>query len=111
MVRALDCERGQHLEAANADDLFQQAREYIHRDYPEMEFGSVHSPFTPSEVVEHFRIYYGVTNQASTPLDAARQHALRRDLEHLWAEHNSPPDGTTRYESEYLEAVAVRRLV
>ncbi len=36
MVRALDCECGQHLEAANEDALFQQAREHVDRDHPEM---------------------------------------------------------------------------
>jgi hypothetical protein len=36
-VRALDCECGQHLEAANDNDLFQQAREHVHSDHPEME--------------------------------------------------------------------------
>lgn len=35
-MRALDCECGQHLEAANDDDLFQQAREHVDRDHPEM---------------------------------------------------------------------------
>jgi hypothetical protein len=39
MLRALDCECGQHLEAANDDDLFQQAREQVDRDLPEMELG------------------------------------------------------------------------
>ena len=39
MVRVQDCECGQHLEAANDDDLFQQAREQVHRDHPEMELG------------------------------------------------------------------------
>jgi 2-polyprenyl-3-methyl-5-hydroxy-6-metoxy-1,4-benzoquinol methylase len=65
-------------------------------------------PFPPSEVVEHFRTYYGPTNRAFTALDAAGQEALRRDLEQLWTEHNRATDGTTRFESEYLEAVAVR---
>jgi SAM-dependent methyltransferase len=65
-------------------------------------------PFPPSEVVEHFRTYYGPTNRAFTALDAAGQEALRRDLEQLWTEHNRATDGTTRYDSEYLEAVAVR---
>ena len=37
MVRALDCECGQHPEAADDDDLFQQAREHVDRDHPEME--------------------------------------------------------------------------
>lgn len=65
-------------------------------------------PFPPSEVVEHFRTYYGPTNRAFSALDEAGQDALRRDLEQLWAEYNSETDGTTRYDSEYLEVVAVR---
>ena len=69
-----------------------------------------HYPFPPSEVVEHFRTYYGPTNRAFAALDAAGQaEGLRGDLEQLWTEHNSATDGTTRYESEYLEVVAVRR--
>ena len=67
-----------------------------------------HYPFPPSEVVEHFRTYYGPTNRAFNALDEAGQEALRRDLEQLWTEHNIDPDGTTRYDSEYLEVVAVR---
>ena len=65
-------------------------------------------PFPPSEVVEHFRTYYGPTNRAFTALDDAGREAFRRDLENLWTEHNSADDGTTRMESEYLEVVAVR---
>jgi SAM-dependent methyltransferase len=66
-------------------------------------------PFPPSEVVEHFRTYYGPTNRAFAALDSEGQAALRRDLEHLWTEYNRATNGTTRYESEYLEVVAVRR--
>ena len=47
-------------------------------------------------------------NRAFDALNAAGQDALSRDLEQLWMEHNSDTDGTTRYDSEYLEAVAVR---
>ncbi len=65
-------------------------------------------PFPPSEVVEHFRTYYGPTNRAFNTLDDAGGDALRRDLEQLWTEHNIGTDGTTSMESEYLEVVAVR---
>ncbi|QIN77636.1 methyltransferase domain-containing protein [Rubrobacter marinus] len=65
-------------------------------------------PFPPSEVVEHFRTYYGPMNRAFTALDDAGQTALRRDLEGLWTEHNLATDGTTRMDSEYLEVVATR---
>ena len=34
--------------------------------------------------------------------------ARRRDLEQLWTEHNRATDGTTRYDSEYLEVEAIR---
>ena len=72
------------------------------RQYP------FHYPFPPSEVVEHFRTYYGPMNRAFAALDEAGRDALRGDLERLWTEHNTATDGTTRYDSEYLEVVAVR---
>jgi SAM-dependent methyltransferase len=65
-------------------------------------------PFTPVEVVEHFRLYYGPTNKAFGALDEAGQAALRRDLEQLWEKHNRATDGTTDVESEYLKVFAVR---
>jgi SAM-dependent methyltransferase len=66
-------------------------------------------PFSPSDVVEFFRTYYGPTHKAFAALDAERQSALRRDLEQLWTEHNRATDGTTYVESEYLEVVAIRQ--
>ncbi len=49
-------------------------------------------------------------NRAFAALDATGQaEGLRGDLEQLWTEHNNATDGTTRYESEYLEVVALRR--
>jgi hypothetical protein len=67
-------------------------------------------PFSPEEVVEHFRKYYGPTQKAFDALaaDEDKQTALRRDLENLWRENNLADDGTTRIESEYLEVVATR---
>jgi SAM-dependent methyltransferase len=66
-------------------------------------------PFSPAEVVEYFRQFFGPTKIAFTALDEQRQAALRQDLEQLWTEHNSAGDGTTEVESEYLEVVAVRQ--
>ena len=66
-------------------------------------------PFSPAEVVEFFRLYYGPTNKAFAALDAEKQSALRRDLEQLWAEHNTATDGTTLVLAEYLEVVAIRQ--
>ncbi|HEY3045972.1 MAG TPA: class I SAM-dependent methyltransferase [Polaromonas sp.] len=67
-----------------------------------------HYPFSPSEVVEFYRTYYGPTNRAFAALDAAGQAALRSDLEQLWTQQNRATDGSTRYEAEYLEVVAIR---
>jgi predicted small metal-binding protein len=36
-MRALDCDCGQHLEAANDEELFELAREHVDRDHPEMQ--------------------------------------------------------------------------
>jgi predicted small metal-binding protein len=36
-MRALDCDCGQHLEAANDEELFERAREHVDRDHPEMQ--------------------------------------------------------------------------
>lgn len=65
-------------------------------------------PFSPEEVVEHFRVYYGPTNKAFGALDEAKQAALRKDLEDLWTKNNTATDGTTSVEAEYLEVVATR---
>jgi SAM-dependent methyltransferase len=65
--------------------------------------------FGPTEVVEHFREYYGPTQKAFAALDESNQAKLRADLERLWSEHNKATDGTTSADSEYLEVVATRR--
>jgi SAM-dependent methyltransferase len=66
-------------------------------------------PFSPADVVEFFRTYYGPSYKAFAALDAEKQSALRADLEQLWTEHNTASDGTTALESEYLEVVAIRQ--
>jgi hypothetical protein len=65
-------------------------------------------PFSPPEVVEHFRKYFGPTNTVFAALDEKQQAALRGDLEQIWTENNQATDGTTAVESEYLEVIAVR---
>jgi len=65
-------------------------------------------PFTPAEVVEYFRRYYGPTYKAFGALDETGQAALRQELEQHWSAHNQSQNGVTRVESEYLEVVAVR---
>ena len=65
-------------------------------------------PFSPAEVVEHFREYYGPTQKAFGALDESKQAALRKDLEQLWETHNRATDGSTVVDSEYLEVIATR---
>lgn len=65
-------------------------------------------PFSPSEVVEYFRRYYGPTYKAFGALDEKGQAVLRQELEQHWAAHNHSGNGVTRVESEYLEVVATR---
>jgi len=36
-MRALDCQCGRHLEAADDDELYGQVREHVDRDHPDME--------------------------------------------------------------------------
>jgi SAM-dependent methyltransferase len=65
-------------------------------------------PFSPAEVVEHFRWYYGPTQKAFGALDESKQAALRKDLEELWQKHNRATDGSTEVDAEYLEVIATR---
>ncbi len=36
-MRALDCDCGQHLEAANDEELLDKARDHVNRDHPNMQ--------------------------------------------------------------------------
>src|SRR6185503_5173422 len=65
-------------------------------------------PFSPAEVVEHFRLYYGPAQKAMGALGEEKGAALRKDLEELYTTHNQATDGTTRVEAEYMEVIAVR---
>jgi len=65
-------------------------------------------PFTPKEVVEFFRRFFGPTQMAFSRLDEAGQRALAAQLESLWMEHNLAKDGTTSVKGEYLEVRAIR---
>jgi Protein of unknown function (DUF1059) len=39
-MRALDCDCGRHLEAANDQTLFDKAKEHVSRDHPEMQLSA-----------------------------------------------------------------------
>ena len=66
-------------------------------------------PFSPAEVVEHYRQYFGPMQNAFLALekDRGKQTTFRRDLENHWKKYNMATDGTTRIESEFLEVIAV----
>ena len=87
-------------------------RERLHDGIAELKLSKrmypFHYPFPPSEVVEFFRTYYGPTNCAFAALDSNGQSALRQDLEQLWTGQNLATDGSTHYQAEYLEVIAVR---
>jgi SAM-dependent methyltransferase len=65
-----------------------------------------HYDFSPADVVEYFRMYFGPTQKAFESLDENGQAAMRADLEELWSSKNQATDGTTDVESEYLEVLA-----
>ena len=65
-------------------------------------------PFSPGEVVEFFRKYYGPTNRAFASLDETERSKLSGELEALWSAHNRGGDQFTVVSSEYLEVIAVR---
>jgi ubiquinone/menaquinone biosynthesis C-methylase UbiE len=64
-------------------------------------------PFTPREMVDFFRRYFGPTQSAFARLDAAGQATLAAQLESLWTEHNQATDGTA-VDAEYLQVRAIR---
>jgi len=65
-------------------------------------------PFSPKEVVDFFRQYFGPTQAAFSRLDKEGQSELAFRLESLWAEHNTATAGGTRIEAEYLDVRAIR---
>ena len=65
-----------------------------------------HYDFSPADVVEYFRTYFGPTQKAFESLDEKGQAAMRSDLEALWSGKNQATDGTTDVQSEYLEVLA-----
>jgi SAM-dependent methyltransferase len=64
-------------------------------------------PFSPREVVEFFRQYFGPTQATFSKLNKQGQSQLAARLESLWTEHNTAGDGRTRVEAEYLDVRAI----
>lgn len=65
-------------------------------------------PFPVAGTVEFYRTCFGPVQHAFAVLPPEKQRALRRDLEHLFTQHNQATDGATCVEAEYLEIVAGR---
>ena len=65
-------------------------------------------PFSPSEVVQLFREYFGPTKIAFSRLDATSQIAYAEDLERLWSERNEKENGKTLMQNEYLKVIGMR---
>lgn len=65
-------------------------------------------PFSPADVVEHFRLYYGPTQKAFGAIDETKQAALREDLVQLWSANNQRNDGNTDVDSQFLKVIAVK---
>lgn len=65
-------------------------------------------PYSPREVVQFFREYFGPAQAAFARLDQQSAAAYEADLEQLWSEHNESPSGTTVVRAEYLEVIARR---
>jgi ubiquinone/menaquinone biosynthesis C-methylase UbiE len=64
--------------------------------------------FSPAEVVELFRQYYGPTSRAFAGLDEAAARELRHELVTLWSANNRGGEELTEVAAEYLEVVAIR---
>lgn len=63
-------------------------------------------PFSPTEMVEYFKQYFGPTKMTFARLDTAAQEALTRDLVRHWEAHNEGSADKTFIRAEYLEVRA-----
>ena len=65
-------------------------------------------PFSPKDLVQFFRQYFGPTQMAFSRLDETGRAALAAESEALYIAHNRATDGTTMIEGEYLEVRAAK---
>jgi ubiquinone/menaquinone biosynthesis C-methylase UbiE len=66
-------------------------------------------PFSPEQVVDFFRDYFGPINRAHSHLGPAEWQALRSELIELWTKNNLETEaGKTRIAAEYLFVLAKR---
>ena len=66
-------------------------------------------PFSVTELVDHYRRYFGPVKRAFEALDDAGQQSLRADLAAVFSAHNQSRGGTVELRGEYLEVAAVRK--
>ena len=65
-------------------------------------------PFSPADVVDFFRQYYGPVNKAFGSLNLKDGQLLHNELTSLWSTHNRGTRDLTVVKAEYLEVIAVR---
>jgi ubiquinone/menaquinone biosynthesis C-methylase UbiE len=66
-------------------------------------------PFSPEEVVELFKTYFGPTVMALKAMGDENHEAYTNDVVNLWKENNTATDGTTHTKGEYLEVIATKK--
>ena len=65
--------------------------------------------FPPAGVVTLFETYFGPTVMAFKAIPPENHESYRKDLEALWAEHNTSTGNETRVNGEYLEVIGTKR--
>ena len=65
-------------------------------------------PYSPHEVVDFFRQYFGPTQFAFSRLNPDQQRAYAADLEAHWREHNEGGDHRVLVHTDFLEVIATR---
>ena len=65
-------------------------------------------PFSPKEVVNLFRTYFGPVHMTFARLAPPEQEEYAAALEAVWVANNAATDGTTLVHADYLEVIATR---
>ncbi len=90
-------------------------RERLQENFTEYQFSKKiypqwHYSFTPVELVDFFRTYFGPVKRAFDTIDAQAQRELRTKLEDIYTQSTETLNGVlTVTTGEYLEVIATRR--
>jgi len=69
-----------------------------------------HYSYTPAELVDFFRRYFGPVKRAFDTVEPQAQQRLGQELEQIYANNSKTRDGVlTVTGGEYLEVIATRR--